>query len=100
MPLARRAQELHRDRARLERARVVKEAEMEEHRARCQEIQMLKFGRLINLEMVDKVTGGEAGARGPPSSRSEHPARAASGDKLGASFPATGFPSPCSSYQR
>lgn len=48
-------QELHRDRGRLEKARVVKEAEMEEHQARCNEIQVLKFGQLIDLEMVDKV---------------------------------------------
>ncbi|CAB1112884.1 unnamed protein product [Ectocarpus sp. CCAP 1310/34] len=46
--------ELHRDRGRLEKARVVKEAEMEEHQARCNEIQVLKFGQLIDLEMVDK----------------------------------------------
>lgn len=47
--------ELHRDRGRLEKARVLKEAEMEAHRARCNEIQVLKFGQLIDLEMVDKV---------------------------------------------
>lgn len=51
-------QELHRDRGRLEKARVVKEAEMEEHQARCNEIQVLKFGQLIDLEMVDKVSSG------------------------------------------
>ena len=34
---------------------MVKEAEMEEHQARCNEIQVLKFGQLIDLEMVDKV---------------------------------------------
>lgn len=28
---------------------------MEEHQARCNEIQVLKFGQLIDLEMVDKV---------------------------------------------
>lgn len=28
---------------------------MEEHRARCDEIQVLKFGQLIDLEMLDKV---------------------------------------------
>lgn len=28
---------------------------MEEHKARCNEIQVLKFGQLIDLEMVDKV---------------------------------------------
>eukprot|EP00752_Nemacystus_decipiens_P009571 g8551.t1 len=50
--------ELHRDRGRLEKARVVKEAEMEEHQARCNEIQVLKFGQLIDLEMVDKVSSG------------------------------------------
>ncbi|CAM9684699.1 unnamed protein product [Scytosiphon promiscuus] len=50
--------ELHRERGRLEKARVVKEAEMEEHQARCNEIQVLKFGQLIDLEMVDKVSSG------------------------------------------
>lgn len=54
-------QELHRDRGRLEKARVVKEAEMEEHQARCNEIQVLKFGQLIDLEMVDKVCGCAGG---------------------------------------
>lgn len=34
---------------------MIKEAEMEEHKARCNEIQVLKFGQLIDLEMVDKV---------------------------------------------
>lgn len=48
-------QELHRDRSRLEKARVIKEAEMVERQARCNEIQVLKFGQLIDLEMVDKV---------------------------------------------
>lgn len=48
-------QGLHRDRSRLEKARVIKEAEMVERQARCNEIQVLKFGRLIDLEMVDKV---------------------------------------------
>lgn len=31
---------------------------MEEHQARCNEIQVLKFGQLIDLEMVDKVSSG------------------------------------------
>lgn len=34
---------------------MIKEAEMVERQARCNEIQVLKFGRLIDLEMVDKV---------------------------------------------
>lgn len=54
-PFVESLQELHRDRGRLEKARVMKEAEMEEQQARCNEIQILKFGQLIDLEIVDKV---------------------------------------------
>ncbi|CAM9556172.1 unnamed protein product, partial [Discosporangium mesarthrocarpum] len=50
--------DLHRDRSRLDKARVFKEAEMQEHIARCNELQMLKFGQLIDLEVLDKVSSG------------------------------------------
>ena len=46
--------ELHRVKLRLERAKVVREAQIASLRARCEDLQMLKFGQLIQLELLDR----------------------------------------------
>eukprot|EP00611_Tribonema_gayanum_P013849 TRINITY_DN25080_c0_g1_i1.p1 TRINITY_DN25080_c0_g1~~TRINITY_DN25080_c0_g1_i1.p1 ORF type:complete len:282 (+),score=108.90 TRINITY_DN25080_c0_g1_i1:72-848(+) len=50
-----RFKELHRERVRLEKARSEKLAAKEAGVQRCTELQMLKFGQLIDLEVLDRV---------------------------------------------
>jgi hypothetical protein len=48
-------QGLHRERIQLEKEKAAKEADIDVVKTRCNELQMLKFGQLINLESLDQV---------------------------------------------
>ena len=49
--------ELHKTKRRLQKDKNVKDAKIERERARCRELQLLKFGDEIDLEQLDKVAG-------------------------------------------
>jgi hypothetical protein len=47
---------LHKEKRTLEKDKVVKEKEIEKQHVRCEELQMLKFGQLINITELDKIS--------------------------------------------
>ena len=53
--------ELHRVRSRLERIKVQREAQIAALVAKCEDLQMLKFGQLIKLELLDQDSQANKG---------------------------------------
>lgn len=53
--------ELHRVKSRLERAKVAREAQIAQLRSKCDDLQMLKFGQLIKLELLDRDSQANKG---------------------------------------
>jgi len=47
---------LHKEQSRLSREKKVKDAEISASNAKCDDLQMLKFGQIIDLEALDKVS--------------------------------------------
>jgi len=47
---------LHKEQSRLGREKKVKDAEIAQFNAKCDDLQMLKFGQIIDLEALDKVS--------------------------------------------
>ena len=47
---------LHKEKRALEKDKVLKEKEIEKQHVRCNELQMLKFGQLINIGELDKIS--------------------------------------------
>lgn len=48
-------QALHREKGTLEKEKAAKEADISVAQSRCVELQMLKFGQLIDIESLDQV---------------------------------------------
>merc|ERR1711865_1274190 len=51
---------LHKEQSRLGREKKLKDAEIAQFNAKCDDLQMLKFGQIIDLEALDKVSVSKA----------------------------------------
>jgi chromosome segregation ATPase len=80
--LARRFKELHRHKGKLTREKRVKETQIGEAEQRCHELQMLKFGQVVHLDQLDKVTNSTGVEEVERSIKEADVTRAAEGSKL------------------